>query len=69
MARPKIGEKRKGGRNAQYFKGLEGLGRAINAVIDSSEPVTLLGVPRKSEERYAAAEAKRQRRMQKRKPQ
>lgn len=68
MARPKVRGKRRGGRNRQFFEGLSGLARGLDAAIDANLPKSTWGdvqvdqeARRVADEKLAEAEAKRKR--------
>lgn len=67
MGRPKISGKRPGGRNAQFFEGLSGLARGLNAVIE--ENATGAGATTAApckDDRLREAEERRRKRNEKR---
>lgn len=69
MAKPKTRGKRRGGRDRQFFEGLSGLARGLDAAIEKNLPASTWGdvqtaqeARRIANEKQAEAEAKRQRR-------
>lgn len=61
MAKPKTRGKRRGGRNRQFFEGLSGLQRGLDAAIDQNTRPPDVPDPSLEQERIQAAEEKRKR--------
>lgn len=70
MSKPKVRGHRRGGRNAQFFTGLSGLARKIDAIIedgtDKPTQMTYAQAMSVAEDKRAAAQAKRDRKNAKR---